>query len=460
MQSCGNPNWKLADQEAGGVRGEVSGPDAGTQQEPLQTHRAYDSDPDAPEEELPTVTAAEMPDALPQESSEHLSGHTSPSSVRVPVVHTPPQYLSSSKSSPKALAQRTMTTSPQVEKREPSMAGGVHFRAGSTPTAQPHVADAVVGAMPTQPGKTTSSTSAPTTAQIASDPCGPFALSFGEEVTFHRVTGQWQAQVKETLGACSREQTLPVRFAGDPFVQLKNLQELGARYTKNRIHILQTDQAPWAPRCIYVGAMGLKGGGNSSSRSSKCKCAYPSYIRACCNSDDESDGEVRSDGYRFYRDSDGDWSAYGYPVRAEYRLSLSANDIRRSSWTFHDCRVGRSDCITLCSSYSTIASRRADRRMERRRTEERRQEAARAAEAARKQAAKEQAARKEKEAAQQRITDRQALSQKVATQAIEDMNSEAGSSQFWNESPLLQKQHDQLLKAITATQQHQSTGQV
>ena len=64
---------------------------------------------------------------------------------------------------------------------------------------------------------------------------------------------------------------------------------------------------------------------------------------------------------------------------------------------------------------------------------------------------KEEASKKEKEAAQQRITDRKALAQKVATQAIEDMNTEAGSSQFWSESPLLQKQHARLLKAITAT---------
>lgn len=37
LQSCGNPNWKLADQEAGGVCDEVGGPAAGEPQEPVQT---------------------------------------------------------------------------------------------------------------------------------------------------------------------------------------------------------------------------------------------------------------------------------------------------------------------------------------------------------------------------------------------------------------------------------------
>ena len=196
-----------------------------------------------------------------------------------------------------------------------------------------------------------------------------YALHQGQQIRFQQQAGTWVAQVQDTWG---RTQQLPVLCAPHTTSEraIEGLSTKAPGQHKYCVHILETDQPPWAPRVVYVGAMGLRGGGNSSSSSSECK--YPYNVWAKYNSDDEDDGTVRSCGEYFYRDSNNDWQPYGgLYLRADTRaLSLSANDIRASSFSVHRCNVNWGDCLTLDTPESTIRRRREERREERRKKQE------------------------------------------------------------------------------------------
>ena len=214
-------------------------------------------------------------------------------------------------------------------------------------------------------------------------PIGPFKLSSGEAVSFSQVSGQWQASVKESYGPLSREMTLPVLCSGDLSAALRSLQGQEAVYRKGLIHILETAQVPWASRCIYIGELGLKGGGK------------PDYYVSVADNSDSDDNQVihrQTTGgidVTFRPASDGDWyvitSYHGSGrkiwVMSDCRLSLSANDIRASRWTLWYNRLFTEDHLEIVSTPSTISSyksqrrdRRYERRQERVRREQRREQ--------------------------------------------------------------------------------------
>lgn len=86
----------------------------------------------------------------------------------------------------------------------------------------------------------------------------------GHQVHFQEENSAWRAQVTNVWG-CT--QKLPVVCAPGqaPDQAIQQLASKAPGQHKYRIHILETDQPPWAPRVVYVGALGLRGGGNSSS---------------------------------------------------------------------------------------------------------------------------------------------------------------------------------------------------
>jgi hypothetical protein len=97
-------------------------------------------------------------------------------------------------------------------------------------------------------------------------PMGPFVLASGQEIIFRRVYDCWQASVKDMWGAFYKETTLPVICKEDLPVALHNLKGQEAGHTQRRIHILEMDRLPWAPRVVYVGAMSLRGGMEKEAR--------------------------------------------------------------------------------------------------------------------------------------------------------------------------------------------------
>jgi hypothetical protein len=97
-------------------------------------------------------------------------------------------------------------------------------------------------------------------------PMGPFALASGQEIIFSRVCDCWQASVKDMWGTFPREATLPVICKENLPAALHNLKGQEAVHVQRRIHILEIDRLPWAPRVVYVGAMSLRGGMEKEAR--------------------------------------------------------------------------------------------------------------------------------------------------------------------------------------------------
>jgi len=89
--------------------------------------------------------------------------------------------------------------------------------------------------------------------------CVPYSSAQGHQVRFQEADGKWLAQVQDGWG---REQELPVICAPDqtPTQALQKLASKAPGQHKYWVHVLETHQPPWAPRVVYVGAIGVRGG--------------------------------------------------------------------------------------------------------------------------------------------------------------------------------------------------------
>jgi len=87
----------------------------------------------------------------------------------------------------------------------------------------------------------------------------PYPSAQGHQVRFQEADGKWLAQVQDVWG---RSQGLPVVCARDqtPTQALQKLASKAPGQHKYWVHVLNTHQPPWAPRVVYVGALGLRGG--------------------------------------------------------------------------------------------------------------------------------------------------------------------------------------------------------
>jgi hypothetical protein len=96
---------------------------------------------------------------------------------------------------------------------------------------------------------------------VSSNPIVPtYPSSQGHQVRFEeQAGGAWLAQVQDGWG---RVQRLPVICAPDQTPE-KAIQLLSCKdpvQYKYWVHVLETDQPPWAPRFVYVGALSVRGG--------------------------------------------------------------------------------------------------------------------------------------------------------------------------------------------------------
>jgi lysozyme len=91
-----------------------------------------------------------------------------------------------------------------------------------------------------------------------------YPIAQGYHVCFEAHSGVWLAKVQDEWG---RMQMLPVVFSPDqsPIQALQRLAAKSPNQYKYWVHVLETDQLPWAPKVVYVGALGVRGGGNSTS---------------------------------------------------------------------------------------------------------------------------------------------------------------------------------------------------
>ena len=90
-----------------------------------------------------------------------------------------------------------------------------------------------------------------------------FQAREGESVRFHYQKGQWHAEVSSHMGPFSRQSVLPVVCSQgeDIASSLEVLSRYPSWQRQRQIHVLDRNVCPTLGAVVYVGELGLKGGG-------------------------------------------------------------------------------------------------------------------------------------------------------------------------------------------------------
>ena len=90
-----------------------------------------------------------------------------------------------------------------------------------------------------------------------------FQARGGESVRFHYQMGQWRAEVSSHIGSASRRAVLPVVCSQgeDVASSLEVLSRYASWQRQRQIHVLDRNVCPTLGEVVYVGELGLKGGG-------------------------------------------------------------------------------------------------------------------------------------------------------------------------------------------------------
>ena len=97
-----------------------------------------------------------------------------------------------------------------------------------------------------------------------------FQAREGESVRFHYQMGQWHAEVSSHIGAFSRRTVLPVVCSqgADVASSLEVLSKYPSWQRQRQIHVLDRNLCPTLGKVVYVGALGLRGGGDGEASES------------------------------------------------------------------------------------------------------------------------------------------------------------------------------------------------
>ncbi|MEM7383260.1 MAG: hypothetical protein AAF400_03035, partial [Bacteroidota bacterium] len=97
-----------------------------------------------------------------------------------------------------------------------------------------------------------------------------FQARGGEQVRFHYEADQWRAEVLSRMGGFSRQSVLPVVciLGEDVASSLEILSRYPSWYSQRQIHVLGGKVFPALGEVVYVGELGLKGGGQAQSSAS------------------------------------------------------------------------------------------------------------------------------------------------------------------------------------------------
>ena len=286
LQSCGNPNWKMLEPADAGSSGETSKPKRLAPLQPIKKQedasegamKVGSAPTIARSSEALAVVASEadyVPPAAPSRTAHSSSqlGSSSPTAVRSLVV---PASKTAQAARPSSVLKKPPihgASKPQraVPDKAPASPHALHSNqlvgATSPPTSvkpsdrtTPLSRPLQRAAHPLQTA-TKSSVTAQQTPTHAAPKTQLYPSAQGHQVCFEAQSGVWQAQVTNVWG-CT--QKLPVVCAPDQAPE-RAIQQLASQVPgqhKYCIHILETDQPPWASRVVYVGALGLRGGGN------------------------------------------------------------------------------------------------------------------------------------------------------------------------------------------------------
>ena len=97
-----------------------------------------------------------------------------------------------------------------------------------------------------------------------------FQARGGEEVRFAYELGQWRAEVSSRIGAFSRRAVLPVVCSSgeDAASSIAALSKYPSCHSQRQIHVLAGNVSPILEEVVYLGALGLKGGGGGEASGS------------------------------------------------------------------------------------------------------------------------------------------------------------------------------------------------
>ena len=98
----------------------------------------------------------------------------------------------------------------------------------------------------------------------------PFQAQGGEQVYFFLYKGQWYAHVSSRVGAFSRRAVLPVVCLQgvDVASSLEVLRKHPSWYSQRQIHVLSKHEVPTLGAVVFLGRLGLKGGGEGEASGS------------------------------------------------------------------------------------------------------------------------------------------------------------------------------------------------
>ncbi|MEM7382815.1 MAG: tetratricopeptide repeat protein [Bacteroidota bacterium] len=97
-----------------------------------------------------------------------------------------------------------------------------------------------------------------------------FQARAGEQVRFQHERGQWHAEVSSHIGAFARRAVLPVVCSRgeDPTSSLEVLSKYPSWQRRRRIHVLDGKVFPALGEVVYLGELGLRGGGEGEASGS------------------------------------------------------------------------------------------------------------------------------------------------------------------------------------------------
>ena len=295
LQSCGNPNWKMAEADSPAVSFKTSKPSKAKKRAPanlLQVQDGASGGSVAPKVDLSckvdsalsaglTVEASHAPSLT---NSKHLDSSNPSPAVPPSVSPTTPLCTSPNRSTQVIRSFTQLKASPKHGDKKPrhivlnraSVARRVQHedKQASALSHSFHVPKPAsvpqLSLVPTAAACSAHTDLKPSTddtvhqilscAVLPMLPTQPYPSAQGHQVRFQEDDGKLLAQVQDGWG---RAQLLPVICAPDqsPAQALQKLASKAPGQYKYWVHVLETHQPPWAPRVVYVGAMGLRGGG-------------------------------------------------------------------------------------------------------------------------------------------------------------------------------------------------------
>jgi len=93
----------------------------------------------------------------------------------------------------------------------------------------------------------------------------PYTVTDKEDhqIHFKYEQGQWQASVREQIGAFSRQEVLSVACEehGEVGAFLEKLQHQPSQYAQHQVHVVHTKRTTSPGKFVYLGRQGLQGGG-------------------------------------------------------------------------------------------------------------------------------------------------------------------------------------------------------